>query len=282
MQLVTTIADLHIVRRSWDPSETVALVPTMGALHAGHLSLVQQARADHDRVIVSIFVNPLQFGPSEDFDRYPRTLAADLEQLRPYGVDAVFAPSAADMYPEPPLAYVDVGVITDQLCGASRPGHFRGVATVVTKLFHLTQPTAAYFGLKDYQQVAVIRRLVADLNFGIDIVACETVREPDGLALSSRNRYLSQTERAAARCVPAALDAGAAAIAAGVSDAEAVTAAMRHVIENEPLARADYIAVADPDTLQPLQAVTGSVLLAVAVHVGSTRLIDNRVVAVPQ
>lgn len=278
MELVTTIAALNALRNSWAPGQTVALVPTMGALHEGHLSLVRQARAAHDRVIVSIFVNPLQFGPSEDFDRYPRTLDTDLALLRPLGVDAVFAPDRAEMYPDPPLTYVDVGALTDRLCGASRPGHFRGVATVVTKLFHLTRPTAAYFGLKDYQQVAVIRRLVADLNFGINIVACETVREPDGLALSSRNRYLSPREREAARCVPAALAAGAAQIAAGVTAASAVEAAMQQVIAAEPLARVDYLAVADPDTLEPLHSITGPALLAAAVYVGSTRLIDNRVV----
>lgn len=277
MQLITTIADLRQLRRSWDPAASVAVVPTMGALHDGHLSLVRQARAENDRVIVTIFVNPLQFGPGEDFERYPRNLEADLDLLRPYNVDAVFAPSPAEMYPSPSLTYVDVEGITDVLCGASRPGHFRGVATVVTKLFHLTTPHAAYFGQKDYQQVAVIRRLVRDLNFDIKIVACETVREPDGLAFSSRNRYMSPEERAAARCVPAALAAGASAIESGVTDAAAVAAAMQQVLAAEPLARADYISVADPDTLQPLHTITGPTLLALAVFIGQTRLIDNRI-----
>lgn len=278
MQLVTTIAALRQLRRAWGPTESVAVVPTMGALHEGHLSLVRRARAEHDRVIVTVFVNPLQFGPGEDFARYPRDLDADVALLRPYNVDAVFAPEPQEMYPSPPLAFVDVEGITGVLCGASRPGHFRGVATVVTKLFHLTEPTAAYFGQKDYQQVAVIRRLVHDLNFDIDIVAVDTVREPDGLALSSRNRYLSADERAAARCVPQALTAGADAIHAGVTDPAAIAAAMQHVLAAEPMARADYIAVADPDTLQPLDAVTGPVLLALAVFIGRTRLIDNRIV----
>lgn len=277
MQLVTTVAELRALRRSWGPDATVAVVPTMGALHAGHLGLVRQARAENERVIVTVFVNPLQFGPGEDFDRYPRDLEADLALLRPLGPDAVFAPPPSEMYPEQPLTYVDVTGITGQLCGASRPGHFRGVATVVTKLFHLTNPTAAYFGQKDYQQVAVIRRLVADLNFDIDIVAGATVREPDGLALSSRNRYLYPDERAAARCVPRALEAGASLLAAGETNADAIAAAIKDIIAAEPLARIDYVAVADPDTLQPVTTVNGPVLLAVAVFVGSTRLIDNRV-----
>lgn len=279
MQLVTTIADLRKLRRSWEPTETVAVVPTMGALHEGHLTLVERARAEHDRVVVTIFVNPLQFGPNEDFERYPRVLEADLALLRPAGVDAVFAPPPTEMYPQPPLTHVDVEGITDALCGATRPGHFRGVATVVTKLFNVTEPTAAYFGQKDYQQIAVIRRLVHDLNFEIEIVACETAREPDGLALSSRNRYLSPEERAAARCVPRALDAGTAAVAAGETDPLAIAKAMQDVIAAESRAQPDYVAVADPDTLQPLITVTGPVLLALAVFVGRTRLIDNRVVA---
>jgi len=255
----------------------VALVPTMGALHDGHLTLVREARRHADRVVVSIFVNPMQFNRRDDFERYPRPIDDDLARCAQAGVDAVYAPNAAAMYPEGFNSGVEVTKLTEPLCGASRPGHFRGVTTVVTKLFHAVRPDAAVFGEKDFQQLAVIRRMTADLDFGIAIVGVATVREADGLAMSSRNRLLSPAERIAARCVPAALDAASAIVARGETSAKAVLAAAATVIAAEPQARVDYCDARDPETLVEVEAVTGPTLLALAVWVGSVRLIDNRV-----
>ena len=255
----------------------VALVPTMGALHDGHLTLVREARRHADRVVVSIFVNPMQFNRRDDFERYPRPIDDDLARCAEAGVDAVYAPNAAAMYPEGFNSAVEVAKLTEPLCGASRPGHFRGVTTVVTKLFHAVRPDAAVFGEKDFQQLAVIRRMTADLDFGIEIVGVPTVREADGLAMSSRNRLLSPAERLAARCVPAALDAASALVAHGETNARAVLAAATAVIAAEPQARVDYCDARDPETLVEVEAVTGPTLLALAVWVGSVRLIDNRV-----
>jgi pantoate--beta-alanine ligase len=257
----------------------LALVPTMGALHDGHLALVAEAKRRADDVAVSIFVNPTQFAPGEDFSRYPRTLAADLAALeRVGGVDAVFAPSVEEMYPVglPALTTVRVETLGAHLCGPHRPGHFEGVATVVAMLFLACRPHVAVFGEKDAQQLAVIRRMTAELGFGIEVAGVPTVREPDGLALSSRNRYLTPGERAEAVALRRALDAAEAAVAAGERRAQAVGEAMRAEIARAPHARLQYAEVVDSDTLQPAGTLTpGRYLAALAVYFGATRLIDN-------
>jgi pantoate--beta-alanine ligase len=255
----------------------IAMVPTMGALHEGHLALVAEARRRGDRVVVSIFVNPMQFNRRDDFERYPRTLDDDAAKCAAAGVDAVYAPSPAAMYPEGYQSQVDVAKLTEALCGAVRPGHFRGVTTVVTKLFHAVRPDVAVFGEKDFQQLAVVRRMTADLDFGIEIVGVPTIREADGLAMSSRNRLLSTVEREAARCVPRALDEAAAVVARGETRAAVIVAAAASVLAAEPRARLEYAETRDPATLAEVEAVTAPTLLALAVWVGSVRLIDNRV-----
>jgi len=276
VKLVHTIAEL---RAELDGARargaTVGFVPTMGALHAGHRSLVERAVADCDVVAVSIFVNPLQFGPSEDLDAYPRTLDADVAMVAEVGAAVAFAPPVAEMYPRPALTRVRVEGVSEPLEGASRPGHFDGVATVVAKLFHLAGPCRAYFGEKDWQQLAVIRRMAEDLNFPVEVVGCPTVREPDGLALSSRNAYLTAEERAAAPVVAKALREGAALVEAGERSPAAVRDLMRRTIEAEPLARLDYAEIVDAATLQPVDPLEGELRLLAAVRFGRARLIDN-------
>jgi pantoate--beta-alanine ligase len=259
----------------------IALVPTMGALHAGHLSLVEIARRHADKVVASVFVNPTQFDRADDFARYPRDLEHDGGLLATAGVDVVFAPDAAEIYPPGAQTTVMVERLAEPLCGAHRPGHFRGVATVVLNLFHIVQPRVAVFGEKDYQQLAVIRRMVRDLHLDIDIVGAPIVREDDGLAMSSRNQRLDAAERAASLCLAHALDAVEARVAAGERDAAALVAAATAEIAREPRARADYVAIVDPDTLQPVTELSERALLALAVWLGTTRLIDNRVLTVP-
>jgi len=259
----------------------IALVPTMGALHAGHLSLVEIARRHADRVVASVFVNPTQFDRADDFARYPRDLERDGALLASAGVDVVFAPDAAEMYLPGAQTSVSVERLAEPLCGAHRPGHFRGVATVVLKLFHIVQPHVAVFGEKDYQQLALIRRMVRDLHVDIDVVGAPIVREDDGLAMSSRNRHLDPAERAAALCLVRALDAAEACVAAGERDTVALVEAANAVIAREPRARAEYVAAVDPETLAPAAEVAGPVVLALAVWIGSTRLIDNRQLTVP-
>jgi pantoate--beta-alanine ligase len=273
MRVVHTIAEARAVRRALPG--TWGFVPTMGYLHEGHLSLVRRARAENDRVAVSIFVNPTQFGPHEDYARYPRDLERDLRLLEPLGVDLVFVPSVEEMYPPGFQTWVIVEEVSRPLEGASRPGHFRGVAMVVAKLFNILQPDRAYFGQKDAQQTVVIRRMVQDLNIPVEIVICPTVREPDGLAMSSRNTYLNPEERRAATVLFRALQAAKARYEAGERDAERLREAMREVIRAEPLARIDYVSVAHPETLQELERVEGPALLSLAVYIGTTRLIDN-------
>jgi len=273
MQVVRTIAEVRAIRRALPG--TWGFVPTMGYLHEGHLSLVRRARAENDHVAVSIFVNPTQFGPHEDYNRYPRDLERDLRLLEPLGVDLVFAPSVEEMYPPGFQTWVIVEGVSRPLEGAARPGHFRGVATVVTKLFNIVQPDRAYFGQKDAQQAVVIRRMVQDLNIPVEIVVCPTVREPDGLAMSSRNTYLNPEERRAATVLFRALQAAKARYEQGERDAERLREAMREVIQAEPLARLDYVSVADPETLQELDRVEDRALLSLAVYIGKTRLIDN-------
>ncbi|PXX71256.1 pantoate--beta-alanine ligase [Nocardia tenerifensis] len=248
----------------------VALVPTMGALHDGHLALVERAMKSNSHVIVSIFVNPLQFGAGEDLDKYPQTLEADLDMLRRAGVDSVFAPSPSGMYPDGPRTRVTPGPLGGELCGATRPVLFGGMLTVVAKLFQITRPTVAYFGEKDYQQLILIEQMVRDLNFGLRIVGVPTVREPDGLAMSSRNRYLDPRERATAVALPTALHAGA---RAGDAGAEAVLRAARAILDAHDDIRVEYLELRDPE-LGPAPA-SGPARLLVAAHLGGTRLIDN-------
>jgi pantoate--beta-alanine ligase len=260
---------------------TIGLVPTMGFLHEGHLSLMRRARAENDVLAVSIFVNPTQFGQGEDFDRYPRDLQGDLAKLATVGADVVFAPSAASVYPNGFRTFVEVAEITEWLCGASRPGHFRGVATVVTKLFHLVQPHRAYFGQKDYQQSVVIRRLVSDLNLDLEIIVMPTVREPDGLAMSSRNARLSPDQRRAAPVLYRSLRRAEERVSEGETHAKIILDEMRAMIEAEPLARIDYLALCDPATVKAVDRIEGPTLAAVAVRFGHTRLIDNILIAAP-
>ena len=263
---------------------TVGLVPTMGALHNGHLSLIKKAKETCDKVVVSDFVNPIQFGPSEDFDKYPRTLDADMELCNKEGVDIVFAPSADEMYGEgqrlsndtltyvcPPFFYVNT------LCGKSRTGHFDGVCTVVLKLFNIVQPDYAFFGQKDAQQLAVIKHMVDDLNFNLEIVGCPIVREADGLAKSSRNTYLSTDERKAALVLSQSLKLAEEMIASGEKDTEKLKQAMTDFIEKEPLAKIDYVEFVDWKTLEPVEVIDRPVLNAIAVYIGKTRLIDNHI-----
>ncbi len=263
------------VRAARAPLGTVGFVPTMGYLHAGHLALVERARAENQSVAVSIFVNPTQFGPSEDFQRYPRDLPRDLELLDAGGVDLVFVPEAREMYPAGYSTYVDVEGLTGRLEGASRPGHFRGVATVVCKLLNIVDAERAYFGQKDAQQTVVIRRMVRDLNMRTEIVVVPTLREPDGLAMSSRNAYLGVEERAAAPVLYHALLAARSAWASGERDGTTLRVRMREVLAGEPRAEVDYISVADPETLEEIERGAGAALASLAVRIGRTRLIDN-------
>jgi pantoate--beta-alanine ligase len=262
---------------------TVGLVPTMGALHEGHLSLLRAAAADCDVVALTIFVNPLQFGAGEDLSAYPRPLDRDLELAEEVGADVVFTPSTDEMYPEPTLSTVHVDQLTLGMEGASRPTHFDGVTTVVTKLFNIAGPSRAYFGEKDFQQLAVVRRMAADLDQPVTVIGCPIVREPDGLAMSSRNIYLSSAEREAATVISRALRAGAAMISAGESDPAVVEAHMASIIEAEPLAELDYAVVVDPDSLlTPAELLGGTnVRLLMVAKVGSPRLLDNLGVDVP-
>jgi pantoate--beta-alanine ligase len=254
---------------------TVGFVPTMGALHEGHLALMRAARERCDAVVASIFVNPTQFGPTEDFGKYPRTVEADCALLEREGVDLVFLPAVEEMYPAAATTVVEVAGLSDRLDGASRPGHFRGVATVVAKLFHIVAPDRAFFGQKDAAQVAVLRRMVRDLHFELELVVCPTVREADGLAMSSRNRYLSPEERRQALVLSRALRTVEAACAAGERNAGRLLELGRATIAEEPAVRLDYFRVVDPEDLIELESVDGRALVAVAAHVGTTRLIDN-------
>ncbi len=278
MRIVTSPSEmLRMVKEARWRGERVGLVPTMGFFHAGHVSLMRAAREENDFVVVSLFVNPTQFGPREDFRDYPRDLARDVEIAAEAGVDCIFHPRAEDMYPEPYLTYVVVEGISEGLCGASRPGHFRGVATVVAKLFHIIPAHRAYFGLKDAQQVMVIRRMVEDLNFDIEVVACPTVREEDGLAMSSRNVYLSEEERKAATVLYRSLRLAEEMASRGERDARKVKAAMRELMSTEPLVEPEYVEAVDWGMLRPVERLEGEVLIALAARVGKARLIDNTI-----
>lgn len=269
------VAALRVQRRS------LGLVPTMGALHDGHISLVRAAKADCDAVAVTIFVNPTQFAPSEDFSKYPRTFEDDCRLLEAENVDVLFAPDSTEMYPAGANTWVEVEGIQDRLDGASRPGHFRGVTTIVAKLFHIFAPDQAFFGQKDAAQVAVLRRMVRDLHFNLDMVVCPTVREPDGLAMSSRNRYLSPEDRRSALVLSRALHAVEAQMQAGEKNAAPLIDTGLRVLAEEPSVRMDYFRIVDPETLADLPDVGNGGLVAVAAFVGPARLIDNLLIPAP-
>lgn len=284
--MAEVVAEIAALRKLLAPhriaGKTIGLVPTMGALHAGHRRLLEIARAETDVVVASIFVNPTQFNRAEDLDRYPRTLDQDLDVCRAAGVDLVFAPSAAEMYPDemypgvPPRTWVDVPSLAEHLCGPGRPGHFRGVAAVVMKLFQIVQPERAYFGEKDAQQLAIIRRMVKDLNVPVTVVPVPTVREPDGLAMSSRNRHLTPAERQRATVLSQALFAARDLVVSGEHSAAAIQTTVAPLFDAVQL---EYFSIVDPETLTPVERIEGSVLIAGAIWLGPTRLIDNVTVA---
>jgi pantoate--beta-alanine ligase len=273
MKIIKTIAQMKKLRASLP--EPVGFVPTMGYLHEGHLSLVRQSKADNASVVVSIFVNPTQFIPGEDFEKYPRDLKRDLAMLEKEGVTAVFAPAAAEMYPPDFSSFVEVDHLTNRLEGASRPGHFRGVTTVVAKLFNIVQPTRAYFGQKDAQQAIVIKKMVADLNMNLEVITLPTVREPDRLAMSSRNSYLSPDERQAAAVLYRSLMLAQGLYSHGEKSTQKIRSDMAKLIGKEPLATIDYISIADNETLEELEEVRPPALVSLAVKIGRTRLVDN-------
>ncbi|MGA2062687.1 MAG: pantoate--beta-alanine ligase [Thermoguttaceae bacterium] len=275
-QLITSIADLRSnLSAARKAGKRIGLVPTMGALHEGHLSLVRASKAQCGLTVVSIYVNPTQFGPREDLAKYPRTLQSDLEALAALETELVFAPGNEEMYPAGYCTWVEPGEVAEPLEGQCRSGHFRGVATVVLKLFEIVRPDAAYFGQKDYQQALVIRRMVRDLNVPVEIVVCPIVREPDGLAMSSRNRYLSPAARGRALVLWKSLQLAGGLVAQGERNVEKIVGQMRKVILTAEDARIDYIALVDPETLQPVLSITGRTLAALAVTIENTRLIDN-------
>jgi len=276
MKIITSLAEIQAYCRSArTDGASIGLVPTMGFLHEGHLSLMRRARAENDVLVVSIFVNPTQFGQGEDYKEYPRDLQRDSEMAESVGVDVIFTPAPEDMYPKGYATFVNVERITKKMCGASRPGHFRGVTTVVAKLFNLIYPNKAYFGQKDAQQSVVIRRMVADLNFDVKIIVMPTVREEDGVAMSSRNRYLSAEGRQAALVLSRSLRIAKELIESGQHDTAEILRKMREVIEAQTLAKIDYIAIVNADTLDDLNIIKGKTLIALAVFIGKTRLIDN-------
>jgi len=278
MQICKKVSEVRqIVKEQRQNGRTIALVPTMGYLHEGHLTLVKEAQKDGAFVVMSIFVNPLQFGPNEDFERYPRDLKQDALKAEEAGVDVIFAPEVEEMYPGKNLTYVEVGELGDCLCGASRPGHFRGVTTVVSKLFHIVQPDKAYFGQKDYQQYLIIRQMVKDLNFPIEIIGVPIVREKDGLALSSRNVYLTPEQRKEALVLQKSLKEAEKWIKEGERSASRIEEKIKNLIREESSGEIDYVEVRSAENLKKLEEISGKVLIALAVRFGSTRLIDNRV-----
>ena len=274
MQVTKTVEETRRQVKQWKKEgKTIGLVPTMGFLHEGHASLIRKCREQNDIVVVSDFVNPTQFGPNEDLEAYPRDFERDSALCESLGADLIFAPSPEDMYHDP-HAFVSIDTLSETLCGKTRPIHFKGVCTVVTKLFHIVAPDRAYFGEKDAQQLAIIRKMAEDLNFDIEIVGCPIVREEDGLAKSSRNTYLNEEERRAALCLSRAVKTGKEVIYTG-ADAKEVLNPMKAIIEAEPLARIDYVMMVDALTMQPIEKADRDVLVAMAVYIGKTRLIDN-------
>ncbi len=255
---------------------SLGFVPTMGALHDGHFSLVKRAKMDNDITIVSIFLNPLQFGPAEDLEKYPRDVEEDIKKLRQEDIDILFLPDNNLMYPPSFSTHIEVGPLSEKLCGKFRPGHFKGVATVVAKLFNIINPTRAYFGQKDFQQTVIINKMTKDLNFDIDVIVCPTIREHDGLAMSSRNLYLDMGQRSTARVLYQCLNNASDAVKTGTTSGEAIREMMRQTLLSEPLiSQIDYASVYDPETLEEVDEIKGDVLFAVAVRMGNTRLIDN-------
>lgn len=278
MQIVKTIDEVRKQVKEWKKQGlTVGLVPTMGYLHEGHKSLIDAAVRDNDRVVVSVFVNPTQFAPNEDLESYPRDLDRDAALCDAAGAALIFYPEPEEMYLPDYSTFVDMRTLTDVLCGKTRPIHFSGVCTVVSKLFNIVQPDRAYFGQKDAQQLAVIRHMVSDLNFGIEIVGCPIVREADGLAKSSRNTYLNEQERKAAVVLNQSLQAAQDLYENGERSAAVLSAAIREKLAAEPLAKPDYVEIVDWNTLEPVETIQDSVLMAIAVYIGKTRLIDNRI-----
>ena len=275
MQVIENINEIKSIVKEWKKQNlSIGFVPTMGFLHSGHLSLIKAARK-HDKLVVSIFVNPLQFGANEDLDKYPRDLQKDSALCEKEGVDVLFVPSVAQMYPAGFSSFVDMHSLTDKLCGASRKGHFKGVCTVLTKFFNLIKPDEAYFGQKDAQQCAVVRQMVSDLNMSVEIEICPIVRENDGLAKSSRNVYLSEAERKAALVLSRAVFLGEKLVKNGEKSAKVIEEAMRQELASEKLARIDYVAIVNANTIQSVQEIKGDILGAIAVYIGKTRLIDN-------
>ena len=276
MEIIESITELREVMRAKKAySKTSGFVPTMGYLHAGHESLMKKAREDCDLVVASIYVNPTQFGPNEDFEKYPRDIQRDSDLCRRAGADIIFHPKSHEIYPRNASTWVEVDGMTDVACGAMRPGHFRGVTTVVAKLFNIIMPHRAYFGEKDYQQLQVIKRMTRDLFMPITIISVPTIREADGLAMSSRNSYLSPTERQAARVVPRALQVARDAVDSGIIDTTEIIAKIEQCVQNQHMATLQYAVITDPETLEPLRVTTGEARLLIAVLVGKTRLIDN-------
>ena len=279
MEIVKTVGEIRDIVKAWRREGlTVGLVPTMGYLHEGHQSLIARSAAQNDRTVVSVFVNPIQFGPNEDLEAYPRDIERDKAAVVAAGGDVIFHPEPEEMYPPHFTSFVDTTETTELLCGAVRPVHFRGVCTVVSKLFNIVQPDRAYFGQKDAQQLATIKRFVRDLNFDIEIVPCPIVREEDGLAKSSRNTYLNPQERKAALILSKSLTIGRQLVEAGERDANVVATAIRPHLETEPLAKVDYVEVVDFETVQRVNRIAGETLVAIAVYIGKTRLIDNFIV----
>ena len=279
MQIITTIAGMQSLAESFrKEGKRIGFVPTMGFLHEGHLSLMRTARQENDIVVASIFVNPVQFGPKEDLARYPRDGEGDRKKCESVGVDVIFMPTVAEMYPDKPMVFITVEGLSDILEGAIRPGHFRGVATVVAKLFHIVQPHRSYFGQKDYQQCAVIKRMKKGLDLAVEIAVLPTMRESDGLAMSSRNSYLDAVQRKKAACLYRALLAAQELVRSGVREPEKVKQKMRAIIAQEKGVEIDYVEVADPDDLSPLATIKDRIVLLVAVRIGATRLIDNLLV----
>ena len=280
MQIIKTIKEMQsLSRRLKVEGKTIGFAPTMGALHEGHLSLVSRSKEENDITVVSIFVNPAQFGPNEDFQKYPRSAEDDLQKLSTLHVDAVFIPDNNEMYPEGFSTSINIGAIGQILCGVSRPGHFNGVATIVAKLFNTVMPDRAYFGQKDFQQTGVIKKLVRELNFDTDIIVCPTVREPDGLAMSSRNAYLNMEERKSSLILYMALKLGEELIlSGGMHDASTVKKEMGTLIKTEPLVDIDYIDIVNPRNLDPVQKIMLPAAICLAVKIGNTRLIDNIIV----
>ena len=278
MKIVQTVEEVRAEIKKWRKENlTVGPVPTMGYLHEGHKSLIDRAVAENDRVVVSVFVNPMQFGPSEDLESYPRDLERDAALCEGAGANLIFHPEPENMYSSDFSSFIDMNTLTGGLCGKTRPTHFRGVCTVVGKLFHIVEPDQAYFGQKDAQQLAVIRHMVKDLNFNLEVVGCPIIREEDGLAKSSRNTYLNKEERQAALVLSRSLDAAKAQIEAGERNAAVLKKNIRSIIEAEPLARIDYVEFVDWNTLESVETIDGPVLNAIAVYIGKTRLIDNHI-----